>query len=169
MFQDNKKIWSAVSIKPNQAARAEANLNKQGFCYLAPKIDITKRKQNRFINKTELLFPGYIFILIDTDSDDVRKVQSTYGISNIVRVGTQIGEVPKPFIDTLQASFALNNRFNRKPLVPGQQVKIIKGPFAGLIGKLSQVDTSARVKCLFNLISGKVSASALKEDLIAVY
>jgi len=169
MNQDSKKIWSAVTIKPNQSRKAEANLSQQGFSYLAPKINVTKRQQNRFINKSELLFPGYIFVLINTDSSDVRKVQSTHGISNIIRVGNRIGEIPEPFIQTIKSSFVLNHNFHAETLAPGQQVKIIKGPFAGLIGKLSQVDTSARVKCLFNLISGEVSASALKEDLIAVY
>ena len=70
MNQDNMKIWSVVSIKPNQMSKAEANLRNQNFTYLAPKIEISKRQQNRFISKTELLFPGYIFVLIDADGGD---------------------------------------------------------------------------------------------------
>jgi len=50
-------IWTAVSVKPNQAAKAEANLKQQGFNCLAPKNKVTQRQQNRFINATKLFFP----------------------------------------------------------------------------------------------------------------
>ena len=167
-MQDNRKIWSAVSLKPNQSVKAEANLSKQGFSCFAPKINVTKRQKNRFINKSELLFPGYIFVFINIGNSDVSKVQSTYGVSNIIRFGSKIGEVPMSFIDSLQKSFTQNSGLNSEILVPGQHVEIIKGPFAGLIGKLSQIDTSARVECLFNLVSGNIKASVLKENLITV-
>ena len=168
-MENNQNIWAAVSFKPNQCKRAEANLKQQGFTFFAPKMRVTRRQQNRFVNKTELLFPGYIFVQINTDSSDVRKVQSTYGVSNIIRSGSRVGVVPQAFIDALKVNFASNNIIHSGTLKPGQQVKITKGPFAGLIGKLSQVDSSARVKCMLNLISGKISTSLLIEDLIAIY
>ena len=168
-MENNKNIWSAVSLKPNQFKRAEANIKQQGFTFFAPKIKVTKRQKNRFINKTELLFPGYIFVQISTDSSDIRKLQSTYGVSNIIRSGSQVGAVPEPFIDALKANFALNDIIHSETLKLGQQVKITKGPFAGLIGELTQVESSTRVKCLLDLIWGKISASLLIEDLIVTY
>jgi len=169
MSLHGNKIWSAVSLKPNQANKAEANLSQQGFNYICPKIKVTKRQKNKFINKTELLFPGYLFVEINIVNGDVRKVQSTYGVSSIIRFGSEIGIVPEAFMSALMTNSGFKNRLHIETLMSGQQVKITKGPFAGLIGKLSQVDTSTRVKCLFNLMSGNVNASVLKEDLIAVY
>ena len=168
MSLQGNKIWSAVSLKPNQANKAEANLSQQGFNYICPKIKVTKRQKNKFINKTELLFPGYLFVEIDIVNGDVYKVLSTYGVSSIIRFGSEIGVVPEEFMSALLASSDLKNNLHAETLMPGRQVKITKGPLAGLIGKLSQVDTSTRVKCLFNLMSGNVIASVLKEDIIAV-
>lgn len=168
MNLESNKIWAAVSLKPNQSNKAEANLSQQGFNYLCPKIKVTKRKKDKFINKIELLFPGYLFVQIDLDSGDARKVQSTCGVSNIIKFGSQIGVVPNAFLSDLVASSDFKNSINLETLMPGQQIKITKGPFSGLIGKLSQVDTSTRVKCLFNLMSGTISTSILKEDLIVV-
>jgi transcriptional antiterminator RfaH len=169
MSLHGNKIWSAVSLKPNQANKAEANLSQQGFNYLCPKIKVTKRQKNKFINKTELLFPGYLFVEIDIVNGDVRKVQSTHGVSSIIRFGSKIGVVPEAFMSALLINSDFKNSLHTETLMSGQQVKITKGPFAGLIGKLSQVDTSTRVKCLFNLMSGNIIGSVLKEDLIAVY
>lgn len=168
MSSDSNKIWAAVSLKPNQSNKAESNLRQQGLNYLCPKIKVTKRLRNKFINKTELLFPGYLFVEINLDNGDVRKAQSTYGVSKIIRFGSQIGVVPDAFINDLLASSDFKNSLHKETLMPGQQVKIIKGPFIGLIGKLSKVDSSTRVKCLFNLISRNFSCSILKEDLIVV-
>lgn len=169
MSSHGNKNWVAVCLKPNQSNKAEANLIQQGFNFLCPRIKVTKRQKNKFINKIELFFPGYLFVEIDIDSGDVRKVQSTYGVSNIIKFGSQIGVVPEAFICGLQSSSDFKNSIHTDTLIPGQQVKILKGPFAGLIGKLSQVDSSTRVRCLFNLMSGNINASVLKEDLISVH
>ena len=53
-------------------------------------------------------------------------------------------------------------------LTPGQKVEIARGPFAGLVAELIRIDANHRVKCLFDLISGKVSVLHAAEDLILV-
>lgn len=62
-------------MKQEQANKAEADLTQQGFDFLALKIKVTKRQQNRFISRLDLFFPGYIFVHIDTTTDDARKVR----------------------------------------------------------------------------------------------
>lgn len=169
MYQKkNKKRWVAVSIKPNQISKAEANLRNQRFNYLAPKIKVTKRQQNRFINKIDLLFPGYIFVLIDEDTDDARRVRSTYGVSDIVRIGSRLGSVPDKFIEELTSNFDMNTSGPANTVVIGQKVEIVRGPFSGLVAELVRIDSTSRVKCLFDLISGKVGASVLMDDLIGI-
>ena len=160
------KRWAAVNVKPNQANKAEANLKRQGFDFYAPRIKVTKRQQNRFINWLDLFFPGYIFVHIDTTTDDARTVRSTYGISNIVRVGDRIGALPDAFIEEMRSRMHEMHNQASVDLAPGQKVEIARGPFAGLVADLIQVDANQRVKCLFDLISGKVSVSIAANDLI---
>ena len=168
MVQNSKIKWVAVSVKPNQATKAEVNLSQQGFNYLAPKIKVTTRQKNRFFSKMNLFFPGYIFVQIDEETNDARKVNSTYGVSSIVRVGNQLGSVPAPFIDGLKAIDDENSSVSLNTIEIGQTVEIVRGPFSGLVAELTRVDSSTRVKCLFDLIAGKVSASVLIDDLIAI-
>jgi len=166
MRLSSDKIWAAVNVKPNQAKKAEANLMRQGLDILAPRIKITKRQQNRFIHRFDLFFPGYIFVHIDTTTDDARKVRSTYGVSNIVRVGDRIGALPDTFIEAIRSRTHEMHYQASVDLTPGQKVEIARGPFAGLVADLIQVDANQRVKCLFDLISGKVSVSLDANDLI---
>ena len=162
------KIWAAVNVKPNQANKAEANLTQQGFDFLAPRINVTKRQQNRFINRLDLFFPGYIFVQIDTATDDAQKVRSTYGVSNIVRVGDRIGALPDAFIEAMRNSTHEIHNQASLDLTLGHKVEIARGPFAGLVAELIRIDANHRVKCLFDLISGKVSVLHAAEDLILV-
>jgi len=162
------KIWAAVNVKPNQANKAEANLTQQGFDFFAPRIKVTKRQKNRFINRLDLFYPGYIFVHIDITTDDARKVRSTYGVSNIVRVGGRIGALPDAFIEAMRNCTQEIHNQASVDLIPGQKVEIARGPFAGLVAELISIDANHRVKCLFDLISGKVSVSLAPEDLILV-
>ena len=153
MTLHGNKIWAAVSLKPNQIYKAEVNLKRQEIDFLAPKIKVTKRQQNRFIHKINLLFPGYIFVHIDLATDDQRKVQSTYGVSQILKVGGQIGTLPKNFIEELKTAKLDAPQIYAGDLKPGDNIEILRGPFAGLIAKLIELDCQNRLKCLFILPS----------------
>jgi len=168
MRLSSDKIWAAVNVKPNQAKKAEANLMRQGFDIFAPRIKITKRQQNRFIHRFDLFYPGYIFVQVNAASDDARRVRSTYGVSSIVRVGDRIGEIPDAFIAEMRSRTHEMHNQASVDLTPGQKVEIARGPFAGLVAELIRLDASQRVKCLFELMSGKVSISLDADDLIAI-
>ena len=168
MRLSSDKIWAAVNVKPNQAKKAEANLMRQGLDIFAPRIKITKRQQNRFIHRFDLFFPGYIFVHIDTETDDARRVHSTYGVSSIVRVGDRIGALPDTFFEAIRSGTHEMHNQASVDLTPGQKVEIARGPFAGLVVELIRLDASQRVKCLFELMSGKVSILLDADDLIAV-
>lgn len=166
MNLQSNKIWAVVSLKPNQTHKAEANLQRQEIDYLAPKIKVTRRQQNRFINKINLLFPGYIFVNIDLSTDDQRKVQSTYGVSQILKVGGQIGKLPDNFVEALKSVKLDEPRTYESDLKPGDNVEIICGPFAGLIAKIYELESTNRVKCLFNLLQGKITMSIDNKDVV---
>ena len=168
MTLHGNKIWATVSLKPNQTHKAEANLKRQEIDFLAPKIKVTKRQQNRFINKINLLFPGYIFVHIDLATDDQRKVQSTYGVSQILKVGGQIGTLPDNFIEVLKTAKLEAPHTYAGDLKPGDNIEIISGPFAGLIFKIVELESQNRLKCLFDVLEGKINMSIDAENIVLV-
>ena len=166
MSLQSNKIWAVVSLKPNQIHKAEVNLQRQEIDFLAPKIKVTKRQQNRFVNKINLLFPGYIFVHINLATEDQRKVQSTYGISKILKVGGQIAKLPEDFVEALKSTKLDASRTYEHDLKPGDNVEIMRGPFTGLIAKIDELESSNRVKCLFNLLEGKITMSIENKDIV---
>ena len=168
MTLHGNKIWAAVSLKPNQIYKAEVNLKRQEIDFLAPKIKVTKRQQNRFIHKINLLFPGYIFVHIDLATDDQRKVQSTYGVSQILKVGGQIGTLPENFIEGLKTAKLDAPQTYAGDLKPGDNIEILCGPFAGLIAKLIELDCQNRLKCLFNILEGRMNMYVDDKDVVVV-
>ena len=164
----SNKIWAAASLKPNQIHKAEVNLQRQEIDFLAPKLMVTKRQQNRFINKINLLFPGYIFVHIDLETDDQRRVHSTYGVSQILKVGGQIGKLPENFIETLQSAKLVAPQTFAGGLKLGENVEILRGPFAGIIARIVKLDSKNRLKCLFNLLEGEIDMFINAEDVVLV-
>ena len=164
-FQSNS-IWAVVSLKPNQIHKAEINLQRQDIDFFAPKIKVTKRQHNRFVNKINLLFPGYIFVHINLATDDEQKVQSTWGVSRILKVGGRIARLPDDFVKALKCTKLDTTRTYGHDLKPGDNVEIMRGPFAGLIAKIDEMESANRVKCLFNLIEGKISVSIHNKDIV---
>tara|TARA_E500000178_G_C16860045_1_gene679280 strand:+ start:462 stop:686 length:225 start_codon:yes stop_codon:yes gene_type:complete len=52
----------------------------------------------------------------------------------------------------------MHNKVTQRILNP-VRIEIISGPFAGLIGKIGELDSQNRVKWLFNILEGEVKKS----------
>ena len=80
-------IWAVAQLKPNMISKAEANLERQKFEFFSPKKLVTVRAGKIFKKVQKILFPGYIFVRINPFSKDVTSINSTYGISKLLKVG----------------------------------------------------------------------------------
>ena len=79
-------IWAVAQLRPNMIRKVEANLKRQDFEYFSPKRQVVVRVGTIFKKVYKILFPGYIFVRINPFSKDVSSVDSTYGISKLLRV-----------------------------------------------------------------------------------
>lgn len=59
-------------------------------------------------------------------------------------------------------------RFVRVTYIPVIILKLCMGLFAGLIAEIVELDSASRVKCLFNLMEGKINLSIASEDFVLV-
>ncbi len=72
--------WYAVRTQPNQEARAEHQLQRQGFATFLPRIGKSVRHARKLRQVRAPLFPGYLFVQLDLTRDRWRAVNSTYGV-----------------------------------------------------------------------------------------
>jgi transcriptional antiterminator RfaH len=144
--------WYLVHTKPRQEQRASANLFNQGYVTWLPQLRVEKVRQRRLVVVDEPLFQRYLFIHLPPGIN-WSPVRSTLGVTTIVRFGGVPARVPPGVLDALREEEA---RRRESPVVPkftpGQEVKILAGPFAGVRAVFDMTDGEARALVLIELL-----------------
>lgn len=130
------KRWFAVHCRPQQDARAEANLRNQGYETFRPLARLRRRRRGRLTPVVESLFPRYLFVRLDDTAENWAPIRSTRGVRDLVRLADhRPAAVPEPVIADLTdradpesgvVDLSLDIDYR-----PNQPVRITEGPFAG--------------------------------------
>jgi transcriptional antiterminator RfaH len=114
------------------------------------------------------VFPGYMFVILNVQSDRWRSVNGTFGVARLITTLERPASVPEGVVEALQLSCdgAGLVRFD-DGLAAGQQVRVVSGPFAHAIGALERLDDNGRVRVLLNMMGGKVPALIDRASLTA--
>lgn len=150
--------WYVVRSKPRQERVALTNLENQGFATYLPYTSISKRIGGKWQSVREVLFPGYLFIRVNTAEQDISPVRSTLGVQGLVRFGQKLQPVPEALIAALmqQEQLLATAAGSGVPVfVPGQQVDIVEGPFEGLRAAFQLAKSVDRVKVLLNILGSE--------------
>ncbi len=148
------KRWYLVYSKPRQEEIAKANLQRQGFvCYL-PMARQPRRRMGRRITCIEPLFPRYLFIALDTVTDNWAPIRSTIGVSSLVRFGSEPAVVPTELVEALAARED-ESGVQQLPLgefEKGDRVRVADGPMAGYEGLFLAKTSRERVTILLDIV-----------------
>ena len=147
------KEWFILQFKPNAHHKAVRNLTQQGFETFLPLTNTTSRKSSRFINATQPLFPGYMFITFNKTDAEWHKINNTYGVSRLVTFNSILKSIPNAFIDNLIMRYDLSGKLLPvKKLKKGDQVKVLNGPFANFTATVEKYETNQRIWILLDLM-----------------
>ena len=160
------KEWFILQFKPNSHNQAAKNLNRQGFETFLPLHSITSRKASRFINSSQPLFPGYMFITFDKAKTEWHKINNTYGVSRLVTFNSILKSIPTTFIDNLMNRCDLSGKLLPiKKLKKGDQVKLLKGPFAKFIATVETYEDDQRIWILIDLMGRQAKIQTPSDTL----
>lgn len=119
----------------------------------------------------EPMFPRYLFIHLNDQTDDWGPIRSTYGITCMVRFGEQIARVPDRLVEILQAREGPEgfHRFPEPVYQRGDRVRIIEGVMSGYEGIFLAASGTERVIILLDIArrSTPVQLSAHHIELIS--
>jgi transcriptional antiterminator RfaH len=152
--------WFVVHTQPMAERRAAANLLRQGFKTYLP-LYRSRRSHARKVDFVERpLFPRYLFVALDVMRDRWRPILSTFGVSNLVRVGDAPAPVPEGVVDALRAhdeARAFDQSLDpARGLRVGAAVRVLAGPFTDLVGKFHALADAERVVVLLDLLGREV-------------
>jgi transcriptional antiterminator RfaH len=163
---DDLSQWYLAQVKPNCAAVAQRNLERQGFACFVPLERYTLRRAGRFVSQTRLYFPGYLFVSFRPSSAPWRAITSTHGIAQMVRFGGQPAAVPAQIVSELQAACDHEGCITEQaPLAAGDDVRIAHGPFAGFAGRVDQAAPEQRLWVLLDVMGQATRVSLSSRDL----
>ena len=142
--------WYLLQCKPQQQARAELNLDQQGFQHYSPEHAVKRVVKGKVSTRNETLFPGYLFIKLGLESN-WQALRATRGVSRVV----SFNGVPHPVSDSLIE--ALKQRFIQaaapKALFDaGQRVVITEGCFKHVEAIVKSVTADERIIVLMKIL-----------------
>ena len=162
MNSTTEKRWFLVQCKPKQDFRALENLQRQGYGCLLPLHKVERLQKGQWQALEEPLFPGYLFIELDTLLDNWMPIRSTRGVSQIVRFGETPLPVPGTIIDYLRT----RNPPLEHELRPGDKVIVNWAGTSGVEAVYLAKDGTQRVILLLHLLQREVKVSTSAKNLI---
>lgn len=151
----SKKLsWVVAQLRPNMLSKACKHLENQNFEYFAPSRLETTKAGIGFKRIERSLFPGYIFVRCDIYTKNLSALKATIGLSRVVRgMGDGPGIIPDGFIEELRRASVLNDS-TKTLLKKGDRVRLIDGPFVGMVGEIMDADSNGRLRILFDIMAG---------------
>ena len=156
------KHWYLIKTKSKQENIAILNLENQNFHVYCPYALIR--------NKNEVLFPGYIFIQLDKDTQNWSPIRSTKGVLYFVRFGLSYAKIPDniiEFIKTNQLNTAEKLK-NINKFKPGDKVQITDGVFKNCIAIFKSYKSDERVILLMNILGQQQKLTIKQESFNAL-
>lgn len=147
--------WFAVFTRPRQERRALVNLERQGFGCFLPEVENPHRAC------IEPLFPRYLFLKAVPGVQNLTPIRSTFGVSSLVRFGEKLATLSEKVVEAIRARVDSETGLVRLPrlmLNPGDRVRVIEGPLAGVEAIFKAARSQQRVLLLMELLGRQITA-----------
>lgn len=157
--------WYVVHAQPHQERRAQAHLERQNFGTFLPEASVTLRHSRRFRNEQRPLFPGYLFVRLTIPGDSWRTINATRGVLRLVAAGDHPVPLPDGFVEELATA---DQPCDPAPdLRVGDAVRLRKGPFTGLKGRLLALRPGGRAQVMLSMLGANTPVRLQADTLTA--
>jgi transcriptional antiterminator RfaH len=151
--------WYVAHTLPHAETKASLHLRRQGFDVYLPRYLKQRRHARRVETIAAPLFPRYLFVTIDMATQRWLSIDSTFGVTRLVRVGDRPAPVPQSVIDALKGreNSAGIVQLDRRPrFLPGDKIRVVGGAFCDCYGLYEGMSARERVAILLDLLGRKV-------------
>jgi len=161
------KNWYLIYTKPQKELVARENLERQDYEVYLPMARLRRVRKGKGTTRIEPLFPRYIFIRLDTKTDNWSPIRSTLGVSNLVKFGMYPSAVPEALIQLLSDRC---DEEGIQDIAPdehkeGEAIRVLEGPMTGLEGVFLAKTSSDRVMVLLDIVGKHTRVSVATEKL----
>lgn len=161
----NTRAWFALVVKSKSEFKAEEEINKLGVETYFPKTTVVRKWSDRKKKIVVPLIKGYIFIYANE-----KERQYSLELKSIVRClfdGGRAATIPDWQIENLKKVLEYKSDVVvENALVVGDSVKIIEGPFEGVVGILQSSGNERTLAVSIDLIHRSVIVHLSSESIV---
>jgi len=151
--QGSDRAWYVVYTRPRQEPLARDNLERQGYITYLPLIRQARRRSGRRVYLVEALFPRYLFIHLNTCTDNWAPIRSTIGVSTLVHFGFRPATLSDELVSVLRVRENAQGLHERaSEYRPGNRIRIEEGPMLGCEGIFLATSGRERVVVLLEIM-----------------
>ena len=146
--------WCCAQTEPKREAAATHFLGLAGYEVYCPRLRLIRPRRGRKVESRPALFPSYLFVLITAGWWNARWCP---GIVKLLANGDALMVVPDGLIEEIKSRErgGLIELPRRDGLRPGEQVRVLQGPFAGHLGLYQGMRPHERVLVLLAVLGGQ--------------
>ncbi|MEG3618521.1 transcription termination/antitermination NusG family protein [Magnetovibrio sp. PR-2] len=162
--------WYVVRVKTSYEDRASWHLRNQDFKVYLPKYRKTVRHARKTQSVLRPVFPGYLFVNMDTASQPWRSINGTVGVLSLVQFGPHPQSIDGSIVDMIRRREDIDGVISIAPegLKKGDNMRVLEGAFADHTALLEEVCDDKRVILLLDLMGREVRVHASSETLAKV-
>jgi transcriptional antiterminator RfaH len=158
--------WAAAQLQPSRERLALHCLALAGFETYFPRLRHVRRHHGHRVETRPPLFPGYCFIAIELQW---RAAHWGPGIGGLIMNGGRPARVPDGVIAEIRGREVRGLvELLRRPLEPGDRVRIMQGPLARQIGLFAGMRAHERVAVLLEILGSRQRVTLAREDVEAL-
>ncbi len=166
-LEETEKRWYVVNTYAGHENRVKENLEKRVetmgiqdylFRILVAEESEIEIKNGKQVEKMKNLFPGYLFVEMIMTDDAWYVVRNTPGVTGFI--GSSGGGA-KPFpvspdeIDSILRRMGQSDKKINVEFKVGDTVKILSGPFSGMVGRVDSMNNQTQVASVLILLFGR--------------
>jgi transcription termination/antitermination protein NusG len=125
--------WRAYQVRPRTEKSVARCFRSRDIAYFLPQIERRKRYQRRMVSSHLVLFPGYVFALINDQNLqrplDSKAIIRSLNIDDQDQIDHELREIHR----LIQSGQPLTRE---ERLQPGSPARIVRGPLTGLCGQV---------------------------------
>lgn len=163
-----KYKWYAVHVRSRGEFIVTSALVKKHVETFLPTVEKLRQWKDRKKKITFPLFPGYLFVHIPPQSDDILNVLKTRGVVRILGNGG-ITPIPDEQIESLKRLVDTKEPIDTYPyLRKGQNVRVVSGPLTGATGILVEKESNHMLVLSIDILQKGVCVKINAGDIVAV-
>jgi transcription elongation factor/antiterminator RfaH len=153
-----EREWYVLYSKPQKEDYARFHLSAKGLEVFFPQLLFpdSAKKRKRLVP----LFPNYLFVRLKLFSEEFSQAKWSPGVSRVVSFNGIPAPIDRRVVELLMQQVNREGVIKAQPnLRSGQEVRIIRGPFNGLLGIIQEPpNAKGRISILLQLLNRPTKA-----------